>query len=124
MGNVKSEIPVGKIEGRKLLRTSRCIWENIIKMDLTVTVWEVVQRIYLAQDRASESFEYNNEPSSFIEFGSFLRRWVTISFSRRTLLHGVGAVHQILFKETVYHKHMILKTVNVWTIQFRTKFRN
>jgi hypothetical protein len=25
MGNVKSEIPVGKIEGRKLLRTSRCI---------------------------------------------------------------------------------------------------
>jgi len=43
--------------------------------------------------RAS-SCEHGNEPS-----GNFLSRWVTVSFSRRTLIHGVSYVDLILRTE-------------------------
>jgi len=33
--------------------------------------------------------EYGNEHSCFMKCGEFLASWETVSFSRRTLLHGV-----------------------------------
>jgi hypothetical protein len=42
---------VGKPEGKRPLGRSRRRWENNIKMDLRERGWEVVDWIYLAQDR-------------------------------------------------------------------------
>jgi hypothetical protein len=36
------------------------------------------------------SCEHTNEPLGSIESVEFLASWVTVSFSRRTLLHGVN----------------------------------
>jgi hypothetical protein len=40
---------VGKPEGQRPLRSSRCRWEDNIKMDLKEVGWEDVDLIYLAQ---------------------------------------------------------------------------
>jgi hypothetical protein len=53
-------------------------------VDLREMVWEVVDWIHLAQDRDQWRTLVNT-----IMIGDFLTGWVTISFSRRTLLHGV-----------------------------------
>jgi hypothetical protein len=44
-------ILVGRPEGRRPLGRPRCRWEDIIKMDLQVVEWEVVDWIEMAQDR-------------------------------------------------------------------------
>jgi hypothetical protein len=36
------KILVGKSEGKKPLRRPKCIWEDIIRIDLTEIEWEVV----------------------------------------------------------------------------------
>jgi hypothetical protein len=38
----------------------------------------------------ADSCEHSNEPSGSIKGGNFFTSWVTVSFSRRTLLHGSG----------------------------------
>jgi hypothetical protein len=42
---------VGKHEGKRLLRITRCRWEDNIRMDLREIVWEDVGWICLAQHR-------------------------------------------------------------------------
>jgi hypothetical protein len=39
-----------------------------------------------------DSYEHSNETSGSIKRREFLTKWETISFSRRTLLHGAGLV--------------------------------
>jgi hypothetical protein len=53
MGEVKGayNILVGRPEGRRPLQTSRCRWEDNIKMDLREKVFGDVDWIHLAQDR-------------------------------------------------------------------------
>jgi hypothetical protein len=38
----------------------------------------------------ADSCEHGNEPSPSLKTGNFLTRWMTISFSRRTLTHGAA----------------------------------
>jgi len=64
---------IGKPEGKRPLLRPRGRWENNIRMDLTEIGWGGVDWIDLSQNRES----------------NFLITCVTISFSRRTLLHGV-----------------------------------
>jgi hypothetical protein len=51
-----------------------------------------VNWIHLAQDRDQVvgPCEHCNEASGSIKAGNFLTSWMTVSFSRRTLLHVVS----------------------------------
>jgi len=53
MGETRSaySIFVGNPKGERAVGRPRCKWEETIIMDLKKTVWEVVNWIYLAQDR-------------------------------------------------------------------------
>jgi len=62
------KILVGKHEGNRPIRRPRCRWEDNIRMNLREIEWEYVDWMHLAH----------------------VRNCVTISFSRRTLLHGVS----------------------------------
>jgi hypothetical protein len=49
-------------------------------------------------------FESDNEPWCYIEGGEFLTSLVTVSFSRRTLIHGVSKLMlQHMFQERLRH---------------------
>ena len=41
---------VGKLEGKRLLETCKCRWEDNIKNDLKEICWEDVEWIHLAQN--------------------------------------------------------------------------
>jgi hypothetical protein len=64
---------IGKPEGKRPLLRPRGRWENNIRMDLREIGWGGVDWINLTQNRES----------------NFLITCVTISLSRRPLLHGV-----------------------------------
>jgi hypothetical protein len=53
MGEMRNacNILVGKPEGKRPLGRPRHRWENNIRLDLREIWWEVVDWIYLAQDR-------------------------------------------------------------------------
>jgi len=66
--------------------------------------------------RASElagSCEHNNEPSGSIKGGNFLTSWVTVSFSRRTLLRSLRyiglrfMIYNFLFSATFEKRHKL-----------------
>jgi hypothetical protein len=64
---------VRKPEGKRPLRRLWHRWEDNNRMDLKKTSWEVVDWIYLAQDRSMARIcEYGNEPSCSIKYGEFL----------------------------------------------------
>jgi hypothetical protein len=73
MRNVYS-ILVVKPEGKKPLGSPRSRWEDNNRMDLKETVWEAVDRMYLAQDRDQWQTlgEHVNEPSVSIKCWKFL----------------------------------------------------
>jgi hypothetical protein len=45
------KVKVGKREGKKPPRRTRCRWEDNIRMDLREIRWEVVDWMHVAQDR-------------------------------------------------------------------------
>jgi hypothetical protein len=53
MGEMRNvyNILVGKADGKCPLRRSSCRWDDNIRMDLMIIVWEVVDWIHLVQDR-------------------------------------------------------------------------
>jgi len=66
-------------------------WEDSIRMDLREIGWGGVNWIHLAQDRDQwQTCKHGNESSSSIKGREFLTSWVTVSFSRSTVLHEVS----------------------------------
>jgi hypothetical protein len=77
-----NKILVGKPEGKRPLGRPRLRWEGNIKMDLREIGLEGVDRIHLAQD--------TNLLWAFVNILVENLTESTVSFSRRTLLHGVS----------------------------------
>jgi hypothetical protein len=75
---------VRKSEGKRPLGKSRHICEDNTGKNLTEIGWEGVNWIHQAHDTQDGIL-----PSGSIKGGEF-HCLVTISFSKRTLLHGVG----------------------------------
>jgi hypothetical protein len=67
-------------------------WEDNISMDLKEVEWEVVDWMLLALDRDQWWAVVNTVMNFRVpqNEGNFLTICVTISFSRKTLLHGVN----------------------------------
>jgi len=74
------------------LRRPRYRWEDNIRMDLRKTGWEGVDRIHLAHDRDQWWVLVNMVMNLWVTWKAqnFLTSWMTISFSRRMLFHGVS----------------------------------
>ena len=80
---------VGKPEGRCPLGRPRRRWEDNIKMDLQEVGCGGMDWIDLAQDRGRFAIAIMNLRVPW-NAGNFLTSWEPVSFSRRTVLHGVS----------------------------------
>jgi len=81
---------VGKPEGRRPLGRPRRRWTDNIRTDIQEVGGVFMDWIGLAQDRqVADACECGNEPSSSVKCGGFLTSCRPVSFSRRTLHHGV-----------------------------------
>jgi hypothetical protein len=81
---------MGRPEGRRLLVRSRRRWENNIKTDLQGKEWGT-DWIDLAHNRDRWRAIVNAVMNLRVpqNAGNFLTSWEPVSFSRRTVLHGV-----------------------------------
>jgi hypothetical protein len=77
---------VGKREGKIPLGRPRRSWEDNIKMDLKEIGYEGMDWIEPAQDRD----RWRALVNAVMNAENFLTSCKPVSFSRRTLLHGVG----------------------------------
>jgi hypothetical protein len=86
------KVLVGKPEGRKSLGRPRRRWEDNIKTDLREVGWGCVDWIGLAQDRDRWRALVSAVMNLWVpqNAGNFLTSCKPVSFSRRTLLHGVS----------------------------------
>jgi hypothetical protein len=93
MGEMRNvhKIMFRKPEGRRPLGRPIRRWEGDIKMDHRDIGWEVVNWIHLAQDRDQWRTLVTTVINLWIpqKAGNFLTSSAIISFSGRTLLHGV-----------------------------------
>ena len=82
---------VGKPKEKRPLGRPSCRWEDNIKMDLQDVGCGVTDCITLAQDRDRSQALVNAvmNPRVPDSVGNFLTSCKPVSFSRRTLLHGV-----------------------------------
>jgi hypothetical protein len=94
MGNDRGvyRVLVGKPEGKRPLRRCRRRWEDNIKMDLQEVGCGGMNLIGLAKDRARWRALVNAVMNIRVQqnAGNFLTSCKPVSFSRRTLLHGVS----------------------------------
>ena len=83
---------VGKPKGQRPLGRPRCRWEDNIKMDLQEVGCGGMDWIELAQDRGRWSALVNVTMNLWVpqNVGNFLASCKPVSFSKRTLLHGVS----------------------------------
>jgi hypothetical protein len=83
---------VGKPEGNRPLGRPRCRWENNIRMDLHEVGCGGMDWIGLAQDRDRWRAIVNAVMNIRVKQNvrNFLTSYKPVSFSRRTLLHGVS----------------------------------
>ena len=83
---------VGKPEGKRPLG-----WEDNIKMDLQEVVCEGIDWIILVQDRDRLRAHLNGVVNLQVPLnvGNFLTGWKLVSFSRRTMLHGISGYTKI-----------------------------
>jgi hypothetical protein len=79
-------ILLGTPEFERSLGRLRCRWEDNIKMDLMEIWFGGVDFIHMAQGKGCCG--HGNEPSGCVKDREFLD--LLLSFSRRTLLHGVS----------------------------------
>jgi hypothetical protein len=82
---------VGKPEGRRPLERPRRRWDDNIKMDLREVGWggHGLDQSGSGYGQVASSCECGYEPSGSINAGNFLSSSGRVSFSGRTLLHGV-----------------------------------
>jgi hypothetical protein len=85
------KILVGNLKRRSFGRYRRR-WEDSIRIDRSEMGWKHVERMHVAQNRDQWQVLVNMVISLCISQNArnFLTSWMTISFSRRTLLHGVS----------------------------------
>jgi len=72
-------------------------------MDLAERWWEIVDRIHVAEGR-DQWRALVNRIMDFLfsqKAGKFLTLYVTVSFSRRTLLHGIIYLFIYLFSQLI-----------------------
>jgi len=83
---------VGKPEGKRPLGRPRHRWEDYIKMDLQEVGCRSMDWIELAQDRNRWRALVNAVMNLRVPYNvvNFLTSCKPVSFSRRTLLHGVS----------------------------------
>jgi hypothetical protein len=82
---------VGGNEGKRTLGRPRRRRENNIKVYLQEVVWGGMNWIAVARNRQVAGIcECGNEISGSINAGNFMNKWEHVSFSRRTLLHGIS----------------------------------
>jgi hypothetical protein len=83
---------VGKPERKRPLRKPRSKWVDNIRKDLQKVGCGDMDWIGLAQDRqVADACECVNEPSGSVKWrGNFLTSCKPVSFSRRTLHHGLS----------------------------------
>ena len=83
---------VGKPEGKRPLGRPRLRWEDNIKMDLQEEGCNCMDWVELAQDRDRWRALVNAVMNLRVPYnpGNFLTSSRQVSFSRRTLLHGVS----------------------------------
>jgi hypothetical protein len=80
---------VWKSLGKRLLGIPRCRWKDNIKMNFRDRGYGL-DSSGSGQELVADSCEHGNEPSGSTKAWNFLTFWETISFSKRTLLHGVS----------------------------------
>jgi hypothetical protein len=82
----------GKPEGKRPLGTPRCRWEDNMIMDLHEVECKGMVWIEVAQDRDKCRALVNAviNPRIPQNAGNFLTSYKPVSFSRRTLIHGVS----------------------------------
>jgi len=87
-----SSIVVGNPEGKRPLRKRTRRWEDNIRVDRREIGWEGMDRMHLTQKRDQRRRLVNTVTNLWVPYkvGNFLTSWVTIRFSRRALLQGVG----------------------------------
>jgi len=90
---------VGKPEGRRPLGRPRRRWEDNIRMDLREVGCGCVDWMELAQDRDRWRLLVSAVMNLRVpqNAGNFLTSCRPVSFSRRTLLHGVSKCFDILW---------------------------
>jgi len=83
---------VGKPDGKRPLGRPRCRWEDNIKVGYHLVGCGGMDWMELAQDRDSWRAVVNAVVNLSVpkNVRNFLTSWKLVSFSRRTLLHGVG----------------------------------
>jgi hypothetical protein len=83
---------VGKLEGKRLLGKPSRRCGDSIKMDPQEVKSEGMDWIEVAQDRDTWRALVNAVMNPRVTYiaGNFLTSWEPVSFSRRTLLHGVS----------------------------------
>jgi hypothetical protein len=83
---------VGKPEGKRPLERTRRRWEDTIKMDLQEVGWGGMDWTDLAQDKDRWQAIVNVVMNLQVphNVGNFLTSYKPVSFSRRTVLHGVS----------------------------------
>jgi hypothetical protein len=86
------KIMVRKCEGKRPLGRHRHRWEDNIRVGVREIEWEGVDWIHLIQDRDQWHVFVNKVMDPWVPWkaGNFLTSWVTISFSKRTLLHAAS----------------------------------
>jgi len=83
---------VGKPERKRPLGKPKCRWDGNIKMDVVEIGCGVMGWIELAQDRDRWRARVNAVMNLRVSYSAenFLTRCKPVSFSRRTVLHGVS----------------------------------
>jgi hypothetical protein len=87
-----SNLSLKHLKGRDQRGKSWRKWENNIRMDVRGIGWKEVSNAckwLRTEIPLAGCCEHDKEPSGYVRGGEFLD-WVTVSFSRRTLLRGVS----------------------------------
>ena len=90
---------VGKPEWNIPFRRPSHRWDNNIKRDLPRNRFGGGHRLDFTDSRqrqVAHRYECSGEPSGSVRWGIFCTSWGSISFSRRTLLHGLVRYMKLL----------------------------